>query len=75
MRNRGQEPHNYKQVLHVPFSILRAVVQRLVTCKQLSDMDLLIRLITSNPRPLPPLDWSFLKPFLAKSEQVTWLMF
>ena len=68
MKNRGQEPTSYKQVLHER-SVLRAIVQKMLSCPP--EAQSLSRLVSGK---LPPLDWTFLKPHLPKSAGVVRLV-
>ena len=75
MKNRGQEPTSYKQVLQES-SVLRAIVQKMLSSSDMTES--LARLVTvaasggggQRVFKLPPLDWTFLKPHLTKSSAV-----
>ena len=73
MKNRGQEPTSYKQVLHER-SVLRAIVQKMLSSSDMTEIQSLARLVAAGGGQrgfkLPPLDWTFLKPHLTKSSAV-----
>ena len=75
MKNRGQEPTSYKQVLHER-SVLRAIVQKMLSSSDMTEIQSLARLVMvaagggRRGFKLPPLDWTFLKPHFSQSSAV-----